>query len=112
MAVDPHVSNPTIDRWFNTGAFAQPAPFTFGNVPRTMPNLRAPGLNNWDLGIQKYWAIRQERMRLQFRGEMFNAFNHVNFYAPNTLFPIPGLFGPITSAFPGRDVQFALKFYW
>jgi hypothetical protein len=107
---DPQVSSPTIDRWFNTDAFAQPAPFTFGNVPRTLPYLRAPGFNNWDLGIQKWWNW-QERLRIQFRAEMFNAFNHANFYAPNTTFGIAG-FGQITSAFPGRDIQFALKVYW
>jgi hypothetical protein len=38
---DPRLDDPTVDRWFNTAAFAQPSPFTFGNAPRTMPNLRS-----------------------------------------------------------------------
>jgi hypothetical protein len=108
---DPHVSNPTISEWFNTAAFAQPAAYTFGNVARTMPNLRAPGLNNWDLGIQKYFPI-QEKVRLQFRAEMFDAFNHVNFYAPNQSYGVGPLFGQITSAYAARQVQFALKLIW
>lgn len=107
---DPHVSNPTIDRWFNTDAFAQPAPFTFGNVPRYMPNLRAPGYHNWDLAIQKWWR-HEERLRVQFRAEMFNAFNHPNFYAPNQ-FLGDGSFGRISGTYPSRDVQFGVKIYW
>jgi hypothetical protein len=63
-------------------------------------------------------------MRAQFRFETFNSFNHPNFYSPgagNTNYPgcdpntnsacTPG-FGEITTAFPGRKVQFAGKFYW
>jgi hypothetical protein len=60
---DPHLSNPTIKEWFNTNAFAQPAAYTFGNGPRYMPNLRAPGIKNWDLGIEKWWHW-QERLRV------------------------------------------------
>ena len=45
---DPSISNPGIDKWFNTAAFVQPAAFTFGNAPRTMPNLRCSG--NHQLG--------------------------------------------------------------
>jgi len=106
---DPHVSNPTINEWFNTAAFAQPAPFTFGNGPRYMPNLRAPGIKNWDLGIEKWWHW-QERLRVQFRGEFYDAFNNVNLFAPDQFFG-PG-FGAITSAMRPRDIQFALKIYW
>jgi len=107
---DPHVSNPTIDRWFNVDAFAQPAPFTFGNVPRYMPNLRAPGYHNWDLAIQKWWRW-EEKLRVQFRAEMFNAFNHPNFYAPNQ-FLGDGSFGKVSGTYPSRDVQFGVKIYW
>jgi hypothetical protein len=107
---DPHVSNPTINEWFNVNAFAQPAPFTFGDVPRYMPNLRAPGIRNWDLGIEKWWHW-QERLRVQFRGEMYDAFNNVNFFAPNQTFGSP-TFGTITAAERARDIQFGLKIYW
>ena len=33
---DPHISNPSIYKWFNTTAFAQPPAFTFGGAPRAM----------------------------------------------------------------------------
>lgn len=107
---NPHVANPTVNEWFNTAAFAQPASYTFGDVSRTMPNLRAPGFYNWDLGIMKWWR-QGERGAVEFRGEMFNAFNHPQFYAPATAFGIAG-FGVISTAFAARDVQFGLKVYW
>jgi hypothetical protein len=107
---DPHLANPTLAQWFNTAAFAQPAPFTFGNVPRTMPNLRAPGFQNWDIAIQKWWKWH-DKIRAQLRSEMYNAFNHSDFYAPNTTFGDPR-FGTISGALPSRDIQFGLKMYW
>jgi len=107
---DPNSGPKTVSEWFNTSAFAEPAPFTFGNVPRTTPYVRAPGYYDWDLGIDKTWAW-QEKMRIQFRAELFNAFNRANFYAPNTGFEAPA-FGQISAALPARDVQFALKVYW
>jgi hypothetical protein len=106
---DPHVSNPTINEWFNVNAFAQPAPYKFGDAPRYMPNLRAPGIKNWDVGLEKWWHW-QERLRVQFRGEFYDAFNNVNLFAPDQFFG-PG-FGTITSAMRPRDIQFALKIYW
>jgi len=115
---DIHVKHQTIDQWFNPFAFVNPEPFTFGNAPRYISNLRAPGYQNWDLAIQKYWRFG-DLARLQFRGEMYNAFNRANFYAPDQFLGdgIPGVatngrFGVITNAFPARDVQFAFKLYW
>jgi hypothetical protein len=107
---NPKLADPTLGEWFNVSAFAQPAAFTFGNAPRTMPNLRAPGFNDWDLGIQKYWNWR-ERYKLQFRTEMFNALNHPNFYAPGTTFGAGG-FGTVNGAYPPRDIQMAFKLFW
>jgi len=107
---DPGVSNQTTAAWFNTAAFAQPAAYTFGDAPRYMSNLRAPGLAQWDLSIQKFWYFK-EVSRLQFRAEMFNAFNHANFYAPDQNLGDPG-FGQITASYPARDIQMALKLYW
>ena len=108
---DPNnIAHRGIHQWFNTAAFQQAAPYTFGDAPRYFSNLRAPGYDNWDLGIQKWFRISEE-FRLQFRGEMFNAFNHANLYAPNTTLGA-GSYGTITAANPPRDVQLALKLYW
>jgi len=108
---DPRIENPTVDRWFHTGAFAQPAPFTFGNAPRTMGYQRTMGVNNFDFTLQKYWRLWSEKSRLQFRGEFFNLFNRAGLYGPNTSFGDPG-FGRIGQAYPARSIQFGLKLYW
>jgi hypothetical protein len=95
-------------RWFDTGAFSQPARFAFGSAARSIG--ASPGNFNVDLGIMKNFRLA-ESARLQFRGEMFNAFNHTNFGIPGTSFGGPN-FGSITSAAPARIVQFGLKAAW
>jgi len=107
---NPHLSNPTINEWFNTAAFAQPSGLSFGSGPRYMPNLRAPGIKNWDLGIEKWWHW-QERLRFQFRAEFYNAFNNVNFFAPDQHLG-DSTFGEINAASRARDIQLGLKIYW
>ena len=77
--------NEQVSRWFDTSAFTQPAAFTYGNVSRTLPDVRGPGLTNVDISLMKNTAIR-ERLSLQFRAEYFNVLNHPNFWQPNTAF--------------------------
>ncbi|MBV9305585.1 MAG: TonB-dependent receptor [Acidobacteriaceae bacterium] len=96
-----------VNEWFNTAAFAQPAPFTFGNAPRFFTNPRGPGFQNIDLGLDKNFHP-WERGTIQFRAEFFNTLNHANFYLPDTGFGDPG-FGSLTQALPARDIQFGLK---
>jgi hypothetical protein len=107
---NPTLSSKNISEWFNTAAFAQPAPFTFGNAPRYMGNVRAPGIENFDIGIQK-WFKFTESLKLQFRAEMFNAFNRANFYAPDGNLT-DSTFGVISQSLPPRDIQMGLKLYW
>jgi hypothetical protein len=107
---DYHVANPSRTAWFNTAAFVDAPQFDLGNAPRYFSDLRAPGYNNWDISIQKYFPVH-ESVRFQFRLDMFNAFNHTNFYAPNT-FNGGGAFGTIGSSFSPRQMQAALKLYW
>jgi hypothetical protein len=102
---NPYVSNPTRLRWFNTAAFAAPAPLTFGNAGRNI--LRGPALYNYDTALMKNFVFSEHR-RLQFRTEFFNAFNLVNFNNPNGTFNSPN-FGIITSAKSSRSIQFSLK---
>jgi hypothetical protein len=107
-----HVAHPTINEWFNTAAFQDPAnPFDFGNSARYISTLRSPGYQNWDLSLQKYWKFG-DVARLQFRAEMYNAFNRANFYAPNQFSGSGTAFGTIGNAFPARDTQFGFKFLW
>ena len=106
---DYHVSHPTRFQWFNQNAFVPAQQFDLGNAPRYFSDLRAPSFKTWDMSIQKYFPF-QERYRFQFRLDMFNAFNHPNFYSPNTF--IGGGFGTINQAWTPRQMQAALRFYW
>jgi len=118
-----HVSHPTIHEWFNTGAF-QYAPYgTFGTAPRFFSDLRGPRYQDWDTIVAKNWNIK-ETMRVQFRFETYNTFNHPNFYAPeagatsysgcdpNASSTCGSTLGQITNAFMPRSIQWAGKFYW
>jgi hypothetical protein len=113
--VSAKLDHPTAARWFNTDAFINPPDFTYGNISRTLPDVRSPGTSSWDLSLLKAFAIT-ERVNVQFRAEAFNAFNHVNLGLPGTSF-VPGTngknasgsFGTITSARDPRQIQFAMK---
>jgi hypothetical protein len=95
-------------RYFDTSVFSQPAAFTFGNTQPSSPDLRAPGLRNWDVSIFKEWRVL-ERATIQFRTEAFNASNTVRFSAPNTTVT-SNQFGQIsTQANSPRQIQFGLK---
>ncbi len=74
-------SERTFDRNFRTDVFRLPAKGTLGNGGRAY--LRGPGVNNWDLSFFKNFPIR-EPFRLQFRCEMYNAFNHTQFTGMDT----------------------------
>ena len=54
-----------------------------GNAPRTDPDLRAHGVNNWNLAVAKTTRVG-DRVNLTFRIEAFNLFNRVQFGPPNT----------------------------
>ena len=107
---DPNPSGfkPTIAKWFNTEAFAQPAFGVLGNSGRNI--LRQPAINNLDLALFKNFAFT-EAMSLQLRLEAFNALNHTQFYGPHRDVNDPQ-YGQITSARPGRIVQLGAKFLW
>jgi len=114
--VSAAIDDPTPQRWFNTDAFRNPANFTFGNVGRTIPDVRHPGAINFDLSLIKNTTFR-ERFNLQFRAEAFNFANKVNYGLANDSFgPGPdgrnanANFATIASARDARIVQLALKF--
>jgi len=98
-----------VRRWFNTAAFAEPAPFTFGNAGRTTGY--GPGAIGMDLSILKDFAFA-ERYTIQFRTEMLNFINNPNFNLPN-LGRGNAAFGVITSLIDtnlARIIQFGLHF--
>jgi len=92
-------------RWFDTSAFRQPAQFQFGNQGVNLG--RGDGQTGINLSILRNFPIR-ETVRLQFRGEIFNAPNHPNFNLPGVVFGAPG-FGVVNSASPARQVQLGMR---
>ncbi|HEX5482321.1 MAG TPA: TonB-dependent receptor [Terriglobia bacterium] len=109
--------------WYNPDAFAQPAPYTFGNLGRN--TLTGPKFVNFDFALFKNFKFTESKS-LQFRSEFFNIFNEVNFSPPgggasqgfstlggavNTAKSSP-TFMQILSAAAAREIQFSLKFLW
>ncbi|MBL8179468.1 MAG: TonB-dependent receptor [Bryobacterales bacterium] len=95
----------TIDRWFDLAAFATPAQFNYGNAARGI--LVGPGLFNVDAGVHRVFPVN-DRLRLTYRLEMFNAFNRANFGVPNSNIG-NAVAGQISSTAPARSMQMALK---
>lgn len=96
----------SIYKWFDTTAFANPAPYTFGNSGRFI--LRGPHTNTIDGGLSKNFVFR-ERNRVEFRAEFFSMTNTPIYSNPNSTVGTP-TFGQITSAGGNRTVQFGLKY--
>jgi hypothetical protein len=78
-----------------------------GNDSRTQPRLRIPGINSWDLSVSRSQRFR-ERVNLQFRAELYDAFNSPQFDAPNGNV-VATTFGQITSAGGARQIQLGLR---
>jgi len=91
--------------YFDTSVFAMPGLGTFGNMGRNA--IYGPGQYNLDLSFMKTTKIT-ERTVLQFRWEMFNAFNHANLSNPNTTYNSPA-FGRIDSVTGPRIMQVGAK---
>jgi len=110
----PKITNTSISgigvQWFtNSGQFTQPAAGTFGNCSPQLDGLRSPRYTDVDMSVHKDFPVR-ERFRLQFRTDFINAFNHVQFNAPNM--GLGSTMGQITGAQPPRNIQLALKLYY
>jgi len=100
-------------RYLDKSAFTLPVLGTFGNLGRY--TVKGPGLASVDLSLVKNFAIT-EQTSLQFRAEMFNFPNNVNFSGPGTgIFAnasgVPvAAFGRITgTTTTARQIQFALR---
>jgi outer membrane receptor protein involved in Fe transport len=118
-------ANQSVNQWYNPACFVASPYGTIGNMGRNA--LIGPGYVDTDIGIMKDTKIN-ERLRLQFRAELFNVFNHPNFSFPSTsAFSAGSIFsnyqatpnptaGQITSLVGGggltniaRQTQFSLK---
>ena len=105
LIVNPNKGPGTASQWFDTAAFALPAQNTFGTAGRNVAV--GPGLENLDLSLQKEGTLH-EGLKLQFRFDVYNVFNHPNFDLPGRIFGAAN-FGAISSAEDPREMQFALK---
>lgn len=74
-------ANKTYSRWFNPEAFTRPADGTFGNFRRN--SLYGPGVELVNISAGKTFDIH-EQMKLQFRIDTNNAFNHTNLSLPGS----------------------------
>jgi len=72
--------------------------------------VRGPGFANFDFSITKNVSV-DENCYLQFRTELFNAFNRANFGPPD-IRREAATFGQILSAANARIIQFGLKLYY
>ena len=95
----------TITRWFDTSAFQNPAPLTFGNSPRS--GLRGAPIVQTDATFEKSFQLR-ERIKFDIRGEFYNLFNHAIFNAPGAIFGAAD-FGVVSTARSPRTAQMAAR---
>jgi outer membrane receptor protein involved in Fe transport len=102
---DPELTDPNTAAWFNTGAFAAPPRLAYGSSGLGI--IEGPGRHILDFGLMKNFRWSEARY-VQFRWEMYNAFNHVNYNNPGTTLDTSA-FGRILSAQSARTMQLGLK---
>lgn len=95
----------TVQRWFDTAAFAQPPQYQFGN--QGIGLVRADGRINLNYSLIRMFPVG-ERKQLQFRGEFINLPNHPNLGNPGHQFEGAG-FGIVSGARPARQIQLGLR---
>jgi hypothetical protein len=115
---NPKSSHPTLAQWFNTSCFVSDETFDtnfagkLGNSPRAP--VSGPRFINTDLSFVKHVALPYESMRLDFRAEFFNIWNHPHFYLPGGSSGMQDIaasnFGVVSGTLNDpRFVQLALK---
>jgi hypothetical protein len=86
------------------------APGTIGNAPRSL--CCGPGINNWDMSFSKQTKLG-ERWQMEFRTDVFNVWNHAQFYTVDgNISNQGGTFGQVLHVRDPRLLQFALKFHF
>jgi hypothetical protein len=104
---NPH---PTVQNWFNQSCFQTAPLYTYGNAGRNV--LYGPGSDNVDFAFHRFFPIPVRELKLEFRTEFFNLFNHPEFSVPADVLNLPTT-GKITAtSVPNRQIQVALKLLW
>ena len=99
----------TVNQFINTAAFAANAPYTWGNEQRN--SIIGPNYRNIDLSLSKeasLFNVKDQPVKLQFRWDVFNGFDHPTFGFPGNSLGTP-TFGKLTFASDPRQMQLALK---
>jgi hypothetical protein len=105
-------SQSSVDKWFETSDFVMPDltgpnPQWFGNSGRNI--LFTPGEHTWNISLLKRTRVSSDGNLLEFRVQLFNAFNHANFDQPGNFMGTP-TFGVISNAGNAREIEVALKY--
>ena len=98
------LDDPTQTRWFDVSAYAVPLAGMQGTAGRN--TIRGPGTQQVDFSFSKRFPIGHARV--EFRAEIFNILNHVNFGNPDTNISNTTA-GVISSADDGRNMQFGFR---
>jgi hypothetical protein len=99
-----------LTNWIAAGAFSAAPAFTFGNAPRTLPDLRTPGQRNVDLSVQKMHAFGGRTVAV--RADVLNLFDNPLFTTLQSQFGTP-TFGQLTAVGGfARSVQFQVRLGW
>ncbi len=117
VAANPTCNAPsqvhTLQHWFNQCAFVPAAPGKLGTATRAP--VYGPRFVNTDLSLIKHFPLPYEDMRLDFRAEFFNAWNHSQFYLQGGASQMQDIeaqtsFGVVNGTVNNpRVIQFALK---
>jgi hypothetical protein len=100
--------------YLNSSDFVRAAQGTKGNIGRDPTGMFYPGWNNWDMGLSKYINFT-ERYKMQFRWEVFNAFNRETFGCLDNNWGLGAnpTFGQFScSASTPRTMQLGLKLFF
>ncbi|MFN9458218.1 MAG: TonB-dependent receptor domain-containing protein [Acidobacteriota bacterium] len=103
---DGRLPNGSANEWFDTSCFVMPGAFSIGNSGRGI--LAGPGAHSWNIGVGKRFRI-VETHGIQFRAELFNAWNRVNLSTPGTQVGTPA-YGRILASGAARNIQLGLKY--
>jgi hypothetical protein len=92
--------------YFDPSSFVDAPLGQIGNAPRTI--CCGPGTANLDFGVHEVVAVR-EGMKLEFRAEIFNVFNHTQFLNPDGNITDGTTFGQVSRARDPRLIQLAVR---
>jgi hypothetical protein len=107
--ISPSIDNANINHRFNGDSMKVLPAFTARRIPFYWGDLRVPAINNWDMAFIKNTTLYRERMKLQFRFEMINAFNRVWFGGLQTSVTAATYTQLTSQANQPRNMQLGLK---